>query len=65
MVQKPEKDKGNETLDFLLEQVKEVLQDKGTKRAERLKAIDLGIKLAVARFRIEGGEGKEGAYFDK
>ena len=63
MTPKPEKDKSAATLDFLDAQVHEILEDKNTKRPERLKAIDLGAKLVMIRHRIEGG-GKEGSFFN-
>ena len=63
MTPKVEKDKSADTLDFLDQQVHEILADKNTKRPERLKAIDLGAKLVMIRHRIEGG-GKEGSFFN-
>jgi len=64
MVGKDKKEDSSKTLDFLDEQVHEILADKNTKRPERLKAIDLGAKLVMIRHRIEGG-GKEGSFFNE
>ena len=46
--------------------IRDVLGNKDTKTADRLKAIEIGAKLLAIRHRLEGGGGDgHGSFFDR
>jgi len=59
-----------QTSDGLLEelerQVRNILRDDSSRKHERLKAIEVGVKLLMIRHKIDGAEGgNDGSFFTK
>jgi len=58
--------KDDEFFKLLEKGVRDVLNDKDAKAADRLKAIEIGAKLLQVRYRIKGSEGGEdGSFFER
>jgi hypothetical protein len=62
MVTKPKKE-DEDFLTFLQVQIRGVLDGSDASPAERIKAIEMGTKLELARHKIKGGS--EGGFFDE
>jgi hypothetical protein len=61
---KTDTDKDEQFLDDLEEGIKKVMRAKKSSNAEKVSAINAGIRLAAIRYKVAGGDPETG-FFDK